>query len=379
MTRALFLSLFIGACGKGGDDTADTMGAANSLWANGDVTTDMLDITVIATSADGLNEPRDLDFNPGVDGELWIVNRKDDSATIVEFAGEEGQLTRTVHDPYALHFLDSPSSIAFGAVTFPGSTYHTFGTCQESTNSYNQPGTGNGFMGPSLWSADPDIFGFSNPEAIDFLGFDLGSHLDMLHESPNCMGITWDEENVYWVFDGEDGSIVRYDFATDHGVGYDDHSDGIIARYVIGELSRVKKVVSHIELDLATGLLYVADTGNNRVAVLDTATGERGSNLSSIERGVKHYEMLDASFETLIDGASAGLEVPAGLALVGDLLLIGDNSQGKIYAYDLDGNEVGSIDTGLNSGALMGFEANGLDEVWVTDVSGDRVLRVRLK
>ncbi len=379
MTRALFLSVVIAGCGGGGDDTADTMGAANSLWSNGDISADMLDITVIATSADGLNEPRDLDFNPGIDGELWIVNRKDDSVTIVESAGLPEQVSATVDDPYALHFLDSPSSIAFGGVTFPGSTYHTFGTCQESTNSYNQPGEGNGFMGPSLWSADPEVFGITNPEAVDFLGFDLGSHLDMLHESPNCMGMSWEAENVYWVFDGSDGSIVQYDFATDHGPGYDDHSDGVIARYVIGEVSRVKKVVSHIELDIATGLLYVADTGNNRVAVLDTSTGERGSNLSSIERGVKHYEMEDPTFDTLIDGATAGLEVPAGLALVGDLLLIGDNAQGKIHAFDLSGSPVGSIDTGLSSGSLMGFVANGLDEVWVTDVTGDRVLRIRQK
>jgi hypothetical protein len=88
--------------------------------------------------------------------------------------------------------------------------------------------------------------------------------------------------------------------------------------------------------------------------------------------------MLNATFDTLIDGATAGLEVPAGLGLVGDLLLIGDNAQGKIYAFDLAGNPVGSIDTGLNNGALMGFEANGLDEVWVTDVAGERVLRIRL-
>jgi DNA-binding beta-propeller fold protein YncE len=193
------------------------------------------------------------------------------------------------------------------------------------------------------------------------------------------MGMSWEAENVYWVFDGSDGSIVQYDFATDHGPGYDDHSDGVIARYVIGEVSRVKKVVSHIELDIATGLLYVADTGNNRVAVLDTSTGERGSNLSSIERGVKHYEMEGPTFDTLIDGATAGLEVPAGLALVGDLLLIGDNAQGKIHAFDLSGSPVGSIDTGLSSGSLMGFVANGLDEVWVTDVTGDRVLRIRQK
>jgi hypothetical protein len=40
----------------------------------------------------------------------------------------------------------------------------------------------------------------------------------MLHESPQCMGITHDPErntpfgNVYWVFDGLNSTLIRYDF-----------------------------------------------------------------------------------------------------------------------------------------------------------------------
>ena len=156
-------------------------------------------------------------------------------------------------------------------------------------------------MGPSLWSADPDIFASTNPAAVNYLsnlyGFyvDLGSHLDMLHESPLCMGIAWETDNVYWVFDGSDGSIVRYDFAEDHDVGYDDHSDGIIARYVTGRVSRVADVPSHLVYDDSSGLLYIADTGNNRVAVLDTTSGKRGQNLPMSEQVVAHYCLLYTS------------------------------------------------------------------------------------
>src|SRR5690606_3474583 len=103
----------------------------------------------------------------------------------------------------------------------------------------------NDFMGPTLWSADLDIYAQTNPAAVDFLGFDLGSHLDMLHESPLCMGIAWVSDNVYFTFDGLTGSISRYDFVEDHGAGFDDHSDGIVERFVDAGVSRVEGVPSH--------------------------------------------------------------------------------------------------------------------------------------
>ena len=37
---------------------------------------------LIADSSDGLNTPRDLGMNPGIPGELWVVNRTDDSVSI---------------------------------------------------------------------------------------------------------------------------------------------------------------------------------------------------------------------------------------------------------------------------------------------------------
>ena len=78
---------------------------------------------------------------------------------------------------------------------------------------------------------------------------DLGSHYDMLHESPLCMGIAWEKDNVYWVFDGHNQSIARYDFQEDHGMGFDDHSDGIIGKYVTGEIQREPDIPSHLHLE----------------------------------------------------------------------------------------------------------------------------------
>merc|ERR1740130_662416 len=108
-------------------------------------------------------------------------------------------------------------------------------TCQESTNTYDGnmalpaisgDGPGNNFMGPSLYSTKEDHLitqrgepcDLSDPDATCFL-----LHEDMLHESPNCMGIVHDPErktfhgNVFWVFDGSQSMLMRYDFERPHG------------------------------------------------------------------------------------------------------------------------------------------------------------------
>ena len=54
----------------------------------------------IVGRADGLANPTDLDFNPEVNGELWIVNKDDDSTTTVFNAGTADQdaLTELMRD-----------------------------------------------------------------------------------------------------------------------------------------------------------------------------------------------------------------------------------------------------------------------------------------
>jgi hypothetical protein len=333
-------------------------------------------IVTVGNAGDGLDRPKDLAFNPAVEGELWVVSHDDDSATIYDDAGGPGQQSTHIVDPYALHFMEQVSSIAMGPNGY-------FGTCQDSRNTYNGQGEPNTFMGPTLWSSDREIFGFSNPEAVEELseefGFyvDLGSHLDMLHESPNCMGIAWEEANVYWVFDGWHGSINRYDFQEDHGVGYDDHSDGIIGRWVEGEVDRVAGIVSHLVLDHETGLLYIADTGNNRIAVLDTKTGQRGDSLPTMEFGTDHHEWVNASLTTLVEGEPLGMVSPAGIELVEGVLLVTDAGTGRLHAFDLDGYEIDWAETGRTEG-LSGIFARSLTDVWLLDGKKDELLRLNV-
>jgi hypothetical protein len=367
-----WLVLGVGAMGCNGEGTdtsgtTPTGGTGEVVFGDGshDVT-DLLEMT--GRRADGLDRPQDLAFNPEVEGELWVVSRNDDSATIYDDAGTPDQQATHIVDPYALHFMEEVSSIAFGA---PG----TFATCQNSQNTYNDNAPPNNFMGPTLWSSDRSIFGFTNPDAVDFIGFDLGSHLDMLHESPNCMGIAWDHDNVYWVFDGYHGSINRYDFQQDHGVGYDDHSDGIIARWVAGEVSRKPRVPSHLVLDHETGLLYIADTGNNRIAVLDTNSGQKGDQLPAFEGGTDHHEWVGAELSTLVEGESLGMGEPSGIDLVDGLLIVSDSLTGRLHAFDLDGNEVDWAETGRTD--LAGVYARSLTDVWIVDADQDEILRLQ--
>jgi hypothetical protein len=368
--------LFALACiGSDDNDVPELEGIAALGWSNH--TTNGVVLETFATADDGLSLPRDLAFNPDVPGELWVVNRSDDSVTIISDAGTDNQSTEWLVDPYALHFMEEPSSIAFGA---PG----TFGTCQESRNTYNDQAAGNNFMGPTLWSSDPDIFAHSNEEAIDYLTAlwgqyaDLGSHLDMLHESPDCMGIAWDHDNVYWVYDGFHDAIARYDFAEDHGPGYDDHSDGVIGRYGQGEFTMKKDTPSHMELDHGTGLLYIADTGNNRVAILDTNSGDRGDDIRSVEPGVDHYKVENAVVTTFLDGLDEGWEAPAGLDIHEGVLYVGDRYGGAIYAYDIETGElIDWLDTGVSK--LHGIEVVSEDEIWMVDAGNDLVLRLTPK
>jgi hypothetical protein len=44
-------------------------------------------LTESGDSTDGLNAPRDLEFNPDVPGQLWVVSRTDDSTTIFTDVG----------------------------------------------------------------------------------------------------------------------------------------------------------------------------------------------------------------------------------------------------------------------------------------------------
>lgn len=181
---------------------------------------DPLTYTNIVTSADQVSLPRDLDFKPN-SNELWVMNKgtasSGGSMVIVRNAGLPGQTDVYKKDTHSSHFMIQASAMAFS----PNGEWAAVSEVQNTASASST------FMGPALWNADPNIFAtvFQNNWVS---GLPLGSHIDMLHQSPFAMGIAADSAKVYWVMDGHFGNIVRYDFVQDHGPGYDDHGAGKI-------------------------------------------------------------------------------------------------------------------------------------------------------
>ena len=359
--------------GAGGEAGAGGAGGAGGgvapceglpvLGCGGDLS--KVQVEVLGGRNDGLRVPRDLDFNPEVPGELWVVNRQDDSTSTFQQVGTPDQTVIHRRDPFAEHFMEEVSSIAFGA---PG----TFATCQESDNRYNNQAPPNGFMGPSLWPSDMDVYGFSNPQAVRSLGYDLGSHLDMLHESPFCMGIAWEKDNVYWVFEGVTSSLMRADFQEDHGVGYDDHSDGIMMRYAEGNVRRVPNVPSHLVFE--DGLLYIADTGNGRLGVLNTEQLGATRRVFPVEPGTQVGMMEGTVVNTL--GDTEALESPSGLALHDGILYVTDNATSEISAWTRAGELIDVLHVDVEMGGLMGITLDEQGRIYVVDAQANQLLRI---
>ena len=146
------------------------------------------DFTQIASSAQQLDRPTDLDFFPILGKyELWVVNQRTENeggSTVTLFnAGQDNQETLQRVDGNAWHFMSLPTGIAFAESGF-------FGTSPGVQDANHSGGT---FTGPSLWTSDEDIY--ARPSGGN------GSHMDMLHGSPFSMGIAHEKDNVYWVYD----------------------------------------------------------------------------------------------------------------------------------------------------------------------------------
>jgi len=352
------LGLLATACGPGdssGNDQEDSSGVP--VLGNGSHDPDTLDVTVIGTAGkDDLETPTDLAFHPDVAGELWVVNQTAESVTVFSDVGTSDQTSMFSHASTSEHFLAYPSGIAFG-------NNGLFATSHDKYEPTQGGATGADFMGPTLWDGDA-------------ASFDAGdeAHMDMLHNSPNGKGIAWEKGNRYWVFDGFHDSITMYDFNDDHGRGGTDHTDGEIARYVEGKVKSLANVPSHLVVDKDNDLLYIADSGKNRIAVLDTTSGDVGDDLNPNFDGCQQYAMDDADLSTWVDGDDAGLEKPVGIALHDGLLFVSDVDLEGIYAFDLATAElVDWLDLGRT---LYGIEFDDEGSLYAADPDENEIIRI---
>lgn len=327
------------------------------------------DFQEIATKFDQVRTPTDLDFHTDTEkNQLWIVNKETEnsggSTIIISNLGESNQKIEFKKDGNAWHFMSLPTGIAFGKdglfATSPG--------VYDANHNGGQP-----FTGPSLWDSDPEVYAQDHGPGTN------GSHLDMLHESPQCQGIAHEKDNVYWVFDGYNGDLVRYDFVDDHGPGNDDHSDGIIHRYSEESLQKDPndEVVSHLDLDKSTGWLYAVDHGNQRVIRLDINTGDPGGSPSfgPYEQLAEYKHIVNYTWENAV---TSGLQEPAGIAVLHDRMLVSDHATGEIIIYDISGDmpatKLGSIET--EADAIMGITIGPDGYIYYVDHEQDNVMQI---
>jgi DNA-binding beta-propeller fold protein YncE len=320
-----------------------------------------------------------LAFNPTIPGELWVAMRQFPSGkacTATDMSGcaalqgvmgvvddATGATSTGVikEDGNSWHFMRRPTAVAWG-------DGELFASCGEgyTDNFENDPMP---YAGPVLWSSDPTIFGVKPTAAQN------GTHLDMMHESPYCMGIAHESANVYWAFNGDAGSLDRYDFHAPHQIGGSDHSDGEVYRYVAGQLLRVAEVPSHAAYDSKRKLVYVADTGHSRILSVDPSTATDAGTITL-------YEDLQGSGArdgaTVVELVPPGLlEKPSGLVLANDVLFVTDNATSRIYTFDTAGMQLQMLDTGLPAGSLSGIVLGPDKKIYFTDMLTGSVHRIQ--
>jgi hypothetical protein len=311
-----------------------------------------------------------LAFDPLRAGELWVTLRRIPSGqaclesarascavlegqiALVQGATSDAPSMVIKKDGNAWHFMRRPTSIAFGE-------NGNLATCGEArTDNFEDEAID--YSGPVLWASDPAIFGVRPKPGQN------GTHLDMLHESPFCMGVAYEQDNAYWVFNGKLGALDRYDFHVPHVIGGEDHSDGELSRYVEGQLQRVPEVPSHLALDRARRQLYVADTAGGRILRLDIDSGVPGADVPTLDPISVHRQMDGASLEQLV--APGLLSAPSGIAVTAERVIATDNATSRIWWFKLDGSPLGSLDTGLPAGSLSGIAVGPDGKLYLSDL-----------
>jgi len=342
-------------------------------------------------------KPRAIAFNPIGNRELWLGDTGRNAlvrATLdANRAVEEVVVTK---DRAEYHYIDNISSVAF---TPTGE----FATCQESVNFYQGQMLANFFMGPTLYDTRSRGWVNSKLEACERGDTCYLVHTDMLHESPLCMGlvhdngVSWRSEsvdktyrNVFWAFGGGHSQLVRFDFREEHGPGSMDHSIAEVRRYTGLRLSRVEGITSQMAVDDVARLMYVSDTGADRIVLvhLDTGAYSRDAKLKTDAfEPYAVYSSPSAEFEYeiwdgLVFSVFAALPRPSGIAISATTLYAGSHSEGHIYAYLRSNGQLLSVLQAAPRNSLFGLtletKASGSSEGELYYIGGNGVHRVAL-
>jgi hypothetical protein len=300
--------------------------AEESIWGVNQPT-----LLVMSSSQSRISKPTDLDFNPSRLGELWITNEgtENTGGTTVRIPDiQSSELEYDYRkDANSWHFMAFPTALAFSEN----------GDWATSTGILDANRNGGSFTGPALWSGDLDVY--AKPSGGN------GSHLDMLHGSPYSMGIASESKNAYWVFDGYNKHICRYDFGSDHGPGNADHDDGIIQRFTNISVKKNGSTPSHMLMNEDRTILYAVDGGNNRVLKIDVNSATKKGNLALINEQLAEHSEWNADFEVLIEDEFFNF---CGIAISENRMFLSDNTNGNIKCIDLNTDkEIANIETGV--------------------------------
>jgi len=382
---AISAAMVLVGCGGGGGGGGSGGGVSNPpppvlapQLGTGDHTPSSVTFTNLTAPGLALNKPTDLAFSPITPNELWIISYGDQSLVIwdnVTAATITGERINSANDGNWGHFFMNGMGISMGAQTSAAGNGWTFATAQDATRA------GDDFMGPTLWSLDRTVIGHFPPGAAPM---GLGSHLDMLHSTRYAKGICHAASNQYWVV-GEAyytvlaGSpkicLSKYDFAGDHGPGYDTHSNGVRWHYAESAVSTVNGVHSGMYFSASTNKLYVADTGNGRIAVLDTLSGGTPSSVSNHSGDGTDYKVAGATVTSLVAPGGV-LTQPSGLEFHAGMLFVSDYATGIIHAFDFNGNRLNWLDTGLGANAVSGLAFGADGKLYIADSKNHRIVRV---
>ncbi len=345
------------------ESTTFSVGTCNDGCAANEVE---LTITILTDNYGGETSWEVLDAD---NGDVYGMMASAGGSNVLFFnTGLPEQTSEYRKDAFSGHFMNTASSMSFDNQGYFANTID----CQDGNNNSNGY-----FAGPTLWDADLDIYAMVNQN-----GPLLGSHLDMLHQSPYGVGIEYaGEGNIYWVFDGFHSAIVRYDFYNPHQYGGDDHSDGRIWRYGEVAVSREPGISSHMVLDETAGWLYIADTGNSRIIRFNVNSGEFAYNLSPYGEPLAQYRMMEnAEWEVVIN---TGLQKPSGIDIYkgedgDDRLIVGDFETGEIIIYNISVDtpiEIGRFETGYINN-LMGLVVGPNQNIYYVNYQRNELVQI---
>ncbi len=291
----------------------------------------------IASSSNGLTNPVDLDFYPNQATrpfELWILSQgtyaSGGTTVTISNANKATRKYKYVKDGNAYHFMAMANSMAFGDSNW--ATAQDILDCNRSGGQYT---------GPTLWSSDMNIYGvIGNPATPDF----NGSHLDMIHQAPYGKGIAFEKDNSYWVLDGYEGYLKRFNFSSDHTPGKHDHSDGDVRIYTDFTFTKHDTLPHHIVLDNAKKYLYGCDPIAKKIFRVDITSGNKFGPMAKVntEALTGYNEWIGLQMKDVV---TTGLSKPVGIDIYGDRLVVTDNATKEIIIYNIANNfsEVGRI------------------------------------